>query len=317
MRPPRNFQAAHSSVINTHLISRALDRKMIFDDVAKEKFRELLAKQCAFSQVELVTFCVMGNHFHLLVRCDSAEPNPLQDAPDKALLDHLELIYSVDEVQKIGWQLESFRAGGFEKSAAELRQKYLDRMRDVPSFMQELKQRFSRWHNRRVRRKGTVWEDRYKSVQVEDSETAVRTMAAYIDLNPVRAGIVEDPKDYRWNGYGEAVADGKTSRAGLSRLVRTETGDDASTASWALIQSIYRCWLYGEGKMVIDDDGHLIRRGFAAETAAMVINRQQGAIARPVLVKMRLRHFSEGVAIGSKAFIESVFQGRREAFQAR
>jgi len=69
MRPPRNFQAAHSSVINTHLISRALDRRMIFDDVAKEKFRELLAKQCAFSQVELVTFCLMGNHFHLLVRC--------------------------------------------------------------------------------------------------------------------------------------------------------------------------------------------------------------------------------------------------------
>jgi hypothetical protein len=45
-------------------------------------------------------------------------------------------------VQKIAWQLESFRAGGFEKSAAELRQKYLDRMRDIPSFMQELKQRF-------------------------------------------------------------------------------------------------------------------------------------------------------------------------------
>jgi len=149
----------------------------------------LLAKQCAFSQVELVTFCLMGNHFHLLVQLDSAEPNPLQDASDKALLDHLELIYSADEVQKIGWQLESFRAGGFEKSAAELRQKYLDRMRDIPSFMQELKQRFSRWHNRRVRRKGTVWEDRYKSVRVEDSETAVRTMAAYIDLNPVRAGL--------------------------------------------------------------------------------------------------------------------------------
>lgn len=58
----------------------------------------------------------------------------------------------------------------------------------------------------------------------------------------------------------------------------------------------------------------MIRRGFAAETAEMEINRQQGAIARPVLVKMRLRHFSEGVAIGSKAFIESVFQARRESF---
>ena len=88
------------------------------------------------------------------------------------------------------------------------------------------------------------------------------------------------------------------ARAGLSRLVRTETGDDASTATWAQIQAIYRCWLYDEGKVVLDDDGQVIRReGFAAETAEMVINRQQGAIARPVLVRMRLRHFSEGVAM--------------------
>jgi hypothetical protein len=139
-------------------------------------------------------------------------------------------------------------------------------------------------------------------------------MAAYIDLNPVRAGMVEDPKDYRWSGYGEAVAGGQSARAGLSRLVRTETGYDASTSTWAQIQAIYRCWLYDEGKVVLDDHGQVIRRGFAAETAEMVINRQQGAIARPVLVKVRLRHFSEGVAIGSKAFIESVFQARREAF---
>jgi len=46
----------------------------------------------------------------------------------------------------------------------------------------------------------------------------------------------------------------------------------------------------------------------------MVINRQQGAIARQVLVKMRLRHFTEGLAIGSKAFIESVFEARRDVF---
>ena len=43
MRPPRVFHPINSSVINAHLISRALDRKMIFDDLAKEKFRQLLA----------------------------------------------------------------------------------------------------------------------------------------------------------------------------------------------------------------------------------------------------------------------------------
>jgi putative transposase len=48
MRPPRVFHPINSSVINAHLISRALDRKMIFDDLAKEKFRQLLGRQLAF-----------------------------------------------------------------------------------------------------------------------------------------------------------------------------------------------------------------------------------------------------------------------------
>jgi REP element-mobilizing transposase RayT len=314
MRPPRIFHPVNSSVINAHLISRALDRTMIFDDVAKEKFRQLLAQQLAFSQIELVTFCIMGNHWHLLVSLDTAQPNPLQDAPDDAFLDHLSLIYSDTEVQKIGWQLASYRAGNFEESAAKLRQKYLDRMRDIPHFVKELKQRFSRWHNRRSKRKGTVWEDRYKSVQVEDNETAMRTMAAYIDLNPVRAGVVQDPKDYRWSGYGEAVAGVASSRAGLTHLVKTECGDDSETATWDQIQAIYRCWLYEEGQEVRSDDGQVIRRGFSPQTSEMVINRQQGAIARSVLVKARVRHFTEGMAIGGKAFLEAIFQARRNVF---
>ena len=52
MRPQRIFQAVNSSVISAHLISWALDRKMILDDIAKVKFRELLAQQCAFSHAD-------------------------------------------------------------------------------------------------------------------------------------------------------------------------------------------------------------------------------------------------------------------------
>jgi len=73
---------------------------------------------------------------------------------------------------------------------------------------QELLERFTKWFNRMHSRTGTLWEDRFKSVIVE-SGIAARTMAAYIDLNPVRAGMVQDPADYRWSSYGEAVGGGK------------------------------------------------------------------------------------------------------------
>jgi hypothetical protein len=60
--------------------------------------------------------------------------------------------------------------------------------------------------------------ERFKSVLVEDGE-ALRTMAAYIDLNPVRAGMVKDPKDYRWCGYGEAMGGGTAARLELCQVV--------------------------------------------------------------------------------------------------
>jgi hypothetical protein len=71
--------------------------------------------------------------------------------------------------------------------------------------MKLVKQRFTQWYNRKHGRKGTLWEERYRSVLVDSAGEALATMAAYIDLNPVRAGLVDDPKDYPWCGYGEAT----------------------------------------------------------------------------------------------------------------
>jgi hypothetical protein len=80
-------------------------------------------------------------------------------------------------------------------------------MHDLSQFMKTVLQRMTRWFNLCHQRKGTLWEERYKSVIVEDG-IAARTMAAYIDLNPVRAGMVSDPAEYRWSSYGEAVGGG-------------------------------------------------------------------------------------------------------------
>ena len=54
---------------------------------------------------------------------------------------------------------------------------------------------------------------------VEEEERALRTMAAYTDLNPVRAEMVSDPADYRWSGYAEAMAGKARARRGLVRIM--------------------------------------------------------------------------------------------------
>jgi len=75
-----------------------------------------------------------GAGSHLLLRIDHDAPNPLATASDREFLDHLDLVYSPETVQRIGWQLRSFRAGGLDREADALRAKFLARMRDVPSL---------------------------------------------------------------------------------------------------------------------------------------------------------------------------------------
>lgn len=85
----------------------------------------------------------------------------------------------------------------------------------VSWFMRLLKQRFTQWINTSTGRTGTLWEGRFRSVPVEGAGDVLAIIAAYINLNPIRAGIVSDPKDYRWRGYGEAVGGGRLARNGL------------------------------------------------------------------------------------------------------
>jgi hypothetical protein len=90
--------------------------------------------------------------------------------------------------------------------------------------MKTLMQRFTKWFNRTHARTGNLWEDAFKSVIVEDG-VAAKPIAAYIDLNPVRASMVKDPADYRWSSHGEVIGggtkgNGKKARAGLVRALR-------------------------------------------------------------------------------------------------
>ena len=181
-----------------HCMSRVVGGQALLDDVGKEKLVALVRQLAAFCGVEVITYCVMSNHFHLLLRVpEQADPS------DAQLVERMSALYG-----KKGLWVSLARQSLKEQGRVDpvLRQSMLERMGDVSAFMKELKQRFSRWYNRRGQRYGTLWAERFKSVVVEDQPGVVETMAAYIDLNPVRAGLVGDPKEYRFCGYGAAVA---------------------------------------------------------------------------------------------------------------
>jgi len=59
-------------------------------------------------------------------------------------------------------------------------------MYDISPYFKTLKQVFSQWYNKRNDRRGPLWDQRFKSLLIEGSEHALSTIAAYIDLNPLR-----------------------------------------------------------------------------------------------------------------------------------
>jgi len=139
----------------------------------------------------------MTNHFHVLVRVPEE-----QKMSDSELVARFAQLYC-NQKGKVETLKVVLKKGGEEVQAE--RDKLLSRMGDVSMFMKELKQRFSIWYNKSHKRYGILWAERFKSVLIEDTAACLRTVAAYIDLNPVRAGIVKDPKHYRYCAYTEAV----------------------------------------------------------------------------------------------------------------
>lgn len=130
--------------------------------------------------------------------------------------------------------------------------------------------------------------DCFKSVMVESGGEALRIMAAYIDLNPVRAKLVKDPKDYRWCGYGEALSGSCRAQRGLCKaLAKPVDGWKTHTAAAA-----YRCLLFASGKEVKDaQKKNTVRPGISLKKAHQVL-AEKDKLSTIELVHLRVRYFS-------------------------
>lgn len=74
----------------------------------------------------------------------------------------------------------------------------------LPQMMQAVGRAYVRYFNVRHKRTGTLWEGRYRSTLIE-SERYLLACMVYIDLNPVRAGMVGRPEDFRWSSYRHSI----------------------------------------------------------------------------------------------------------------
>jgi len=237
---------------------------------------ELLWKLSKFSKLRILSWCVMSNHIHLLIQVPEREPF-MSNFTEEDLWEHLKILYDEIYIKELRDEVEQLRKNGATAAAEEILENFRKRMFNVSAFWQQLKRRFTRWYNFVNERRGTLWEGRFRSTLVEETREALSAVAAYIDLNPVRAGMVEDPADYPLSSYGSAVGGNESAQRGLMRTHDLATleetrGKNATLeeerfekGDWEEFAPHYRMLLYGEGMEIRNDEGGVEKRGFSSE----------------------------------------------------
>ena len=346
MRRARHLSpSAETSSSTYHLVDRVVNRDHVLGRVEKDMFVYFMRKYAAFHDVSVLSFCIMDNHFHLLVEVPpkkKGDPVPMED---DAFLEKLEAFTSSAYYIDIKQMLERLRKCGSHKAAEELKTKHTCRMKDLSCFMQGLKRRFSQWFNKTHSRTGTLWEGRFKSVLVEDGY-ASRVMSAYIDLNPIRAGMVKRPEDYRWSSYGVAMSAKndvarRLARTGLCRVMQLdrEMGGRISTAESAVLweggkrgesenarksngSEWYRMMLFADGEEIFSSKPEhgiekiLVRKGFKRDDVEDVLAKG-GKISFGEALRCKVRYLTAGMVFGSRDFVNKVFKGSRSHFSEK
>ena len=202
-----------------HVISRVVEQRFYLGVEEKDVFRDMMWRVAEFSGVQIITYTVMDNHFHMLIQVPEAKP-----IAEDEMLRRISLIYRDKDWERVFQKYERVKGSGSTDWMERWLKQYSYRMWDLSEFMKTLKSRYTIWYNKNhADRVGTLWSDRFRSVMIEplqnsSGRAALALIASYIELNAVRAGIVTDPKEYTWCGYRDALAGYKPARTGILQL---------------------------------------------------------------------------------------------------
>jgi putative transposase len=181
-----------------------------------------------------------------------------------------------------------------------------EKLSSLSEFMREIKDGFARFYNRRHNRRGYFWGDRFKSVIVENGETLINCLA-YIDLNPLRAGLVERPEQYRWNSLGYHV-----QTDNRNKFLSTDFGlKEFNVKSRKERIRRYRRYVYEAGALNQPEKG---TSKVIADKVLEKERRREFELSRSDRFKYRTRYFTDSGIIGSKEFVAENHQRFKHLF---
>ncbi|BBO88410.1 transposase [Desulfosarcina ovata] len=271
-----------------HVMSRTALDGFPLEAFEKDFLLELIKRMAGLFFTEVYGFALMGNHFHLLVKMI-----PDDRFSDEEVKVRLVNFYGEKKAPVNDGQLPFMR----------------QKLASLSEFMREIKVNFTRFYNKRHGRRGYFWGDRFKSVIVEEGETLINCLA-YIDLNPVRAGIVERPEDYRWNSLGYHIQTNNKENFLITDFGLKQFSVNGEKERVRL----YRQYVYETGAIPQTDKPYT---KMIPEKIVTEERERNFEIGRKERFLYRTRYFTDSGIIGSREFVSDTYQQFKHLFQSK
>jgi len=277
----------HNEQAVYHVISRTALDGLPIRDIEKDYMLGLIKRLSNFYFTEILGFCLMGNHFHLLVKM-----LPESDFSDDDVKRRCQVYYGDEYIFPEG-HLPQFRV----------------KLANLSEFVRDVKVNFTRYYNRRHDRRGYFWGDRFKSVIVDKGETLINCLA-YIDLNPLRAGIVEKPEEYRWSSIGYHIQTGN-----MDHFLSTDFGlKEFNVKNKRERIRRYRRYMYHAGSI-----DHPEKEKIKVINPRLLKQEKSKdfKINQASRLRYRTRYFTDSGIIGSKDFVLTHYQKFKHLFKSK
>ncbi len=205
-----------------HLIAKVVENTpgnfaYAFNDTQKQKLEQMLWRLDSVYLTEVVSYCIMSNHIHIVLMHDNKADEKLS-MKEAAL--RYQNYYKLAEMP----DARSTEVSHFRK-----------RINNVSEFMRDLQRQFTWWYNHKqgINRKGSLWNKGFINVTLKSRKAFVECMK-YVELNAVRGKMVHTPGDYRFSSWGHIVKNDGIGKKLQSRVIahlRYMMGEEASLQS--------------------------------------------------------------------------------------
>jgi putative transposase len=270
-----------------HVMSRTALDGFPLGDIEKDFMLDLIKRYSALYFVDILGFCLMGNHIHILIKT-----LPEYKFTDDDIKKRYVNFYGDDRVFADGL-VPSLRV----------------KLSNLSEFVREIKVGFARYYNKRHNRRGYFWGDRFKSVIVDKGETLINCLA-YIDLNPLRAGIVSRPEDYRWNSLGYHVQTNNRDN-----FLSTDFGlKEFNVKSEKERVRRYRRYVYEAGAVTRPEKG---KTKVIGDKILEKERKREFELSRNDRFRYRTRYFTDSGVIGSKEFVSKTYRRFKHHFNSK